>query len=66
MARGDRPAALEQLVPYFRGARYGALAVSLRHAEHDADLRADVERYLAMVDNYAQAAIATFRLKRDA
>jgi len=64
MARGDRPAAVEQLVPYFRGARFGVVAMQLRHGEHDADLGDDAARYLAMVDDYAQAAIATFRLKR--
>lgn len=65
MARGDRPVPLEQLVPYFRGARFGALAMSLRHGAHDADLDADTRRFLDMVDGYAAAAIATFRLRRE-
>jgi len=65
MARGDRPVALEQIVPYFRGARFGVLAMQLRHGAHDADLGDDAQRYLSMVDGYVSAAIATFRMKRE-
>jgi hypothetical protein len=65
LARGDRPLPLEQLEPYMRGARFAALAIGRRHAEHDPDLAADAARYVAMAERYRQAAIATFRLQRD-
>jgi hypothetical protein len=55
---------LENLVPYFRGARFSLVAMRLRHPE-DAELAADIERYLAMLDEYSQAAIATYKLHRD-
>ena len=65
MARGDRPLPLEQLEPYMRGARFAAVALSRRHAEHDPDLAIDAARYGEMAERYRQAAIATFRLKRE-
>jgi hypothetical protein len=55
---------LEQLVPYFRGARFANVALRLRHPDDQA-LRADTGRYIAMCDHYTEAAVATFRLKRD-
>jgi len=63
MARGDAPMALEYLAPYFRGARYAVVALRRRHPDV-AELQPDAERYLAMVDRYSAAAIATYRLKR--
>src|SRR5690349_5638735 len=65
MARGDRPLPLEQLEPYMRGARFAALALSRRHQEHDPDLADDAARYVEMAERYRQAAIATFRSKRE-
>ena len=65
MARGDRPLPLEQLEPYMRGAKFAVQALSRRHKEHDTDLAADAARYFEMAERYRQAAIATFRLKRD-
>ena len=62
MARGDRPVPLEHLEPYMRGAKFAALALSRRHAEHDPDLVDDAARYVEMAERYRQAAIATFRL----
>lgn len=64
MARGDRPLPLEQLEPYMRGAKFAAVALSRRHADHDPDLAADAARYFEMAERYRQAAIATYRLKR--
>lgn len=55
---------LENLVPYFRGARFALVAMRLRHPA-DADLEADIERYLAMLDGYARAATDTFKLHRE-
>lgn len=65
MARGDRPLPFEQLEPYMRGAKFGVLALSRRHKDHDPDLAADAARYFDMAERYRQAAIATFRLKRE-
>ncbi|MGN6676305.1 MAG: hypothetical protein ACTHKL_00805 [Streptosporangiaceae bacterium] len=64
MARGDRPLPFEQLEPYMRGAKFASVAFRLRHTNHDPDLSEDAERYFEMAERYRQAAIATFRLKR--
>ena len=65
VARGDRPLPLEQLEPYMRGAKFAALALSRRHKDHDPDLADDAARYFDMAERYRQAAIATFRAKRE-
>ncbi len=64
MARGDPPFKLENLVPYFRGGRFAVIAMGRRH-RHDEDLAEDAARYVRMVDRYSEAAIATFKLKRE-
>jgi hypothetical protein len=48
-----------------RGAKFAAQALGRRHGEHDPDLAADAARYFDLAERYRQAAIATFRLKRD-
>ena len=65
MARGDRPLPLEQLEPYMRGAKFAAVALSRRHRDHDPDLADDAARYVEMAERYRQAAIATYRAKRE-
>jgi hypothetical protein len=55
---------LEQLVPYFRGARFANVALRFRHPD-DPALGADTGRYIAMCDHYTEAAVATFRLRRE-
>ncbi len=65
MARGDRPLPLKQLEPYMRGAKFAVRALSRRHGAHDPDIVADAERYFEMAERYRQAAIATFRLRRE-
>jgi hypothetical protein len=55
---------LEDLRPYFRGARFALRAMHLRHPE-DKELAADIERYTAMLDHYAEAAMETFKLRRE-
>ena len=65
MARGDRPLPFEQLEPYMRGAKFAAQALGRRHGKHDPDLDADAARYFDMAERYRQAAIATFRIKRE-
>ena len=63
MARGDPPMPLEQLLPYFRGARFALTAVKLRHPD-DASLAADVDDYVAMLQRFEAAVVATYRLRR--
>jgi hypothetical protein len=53
----------EQLVPYFRGARFAVVALRRRHSDTPR-LDSDAQRYIDMVDRYSEAAVATFRLKR--
>ncbi len=65
LARGDRPLPLEQLEPYMRGAKFAVQALSQRHKDHDPDIAEDGARYFEMAERYRQAAIATFRLKRE-
>jgi hypothetical protein len=48
-----------------RGAKFTVVALSRRHKDHDMDLAADAERYIDMAERYRQAAIATFRAKRE-
>jgi len=65
MARGDRPLPFEQMEPYMRGAKFAAVALSRRHTEHDPDLADDAARFVEMAERYRQAAITTFRAKRE-
>ena len=65
MPRGAPPMPLESLVPYFRGARFALLAMKMRHGANSPELAADVDRTVAMVDQYREAAVATFRLKKE-
>lgn len=63
MPRGAPAMPLENLAPYYRGARFALVAMKLRHPD-DAELHADIDRYLAMLQVYSDAAVATFRLRR--
>ena len=64
MPRGAPPMALENLAPYFRGARYSLLALRLRHPDLPAQVVADIDRRVAMLDRYSESAVATFRQRR--
>jgi hypothetical protein len=56
--------ALENLVPYFRGGRFAMVSVKLRgYGVPELDRQTD--RYIAMAEQYIQAAMATFRLRRE-
>jgi len=48
-----------------RGAKFAAQALGRRNGKHDPDLDADAARYFDMAERYRQAAIATFRIKRE-
>jgi len=63
MPRGAPAMPLEQLVPYFRGARFAVVALRRRHPG-TSGLDSDAQRYIDMLDRYTEAAIATFRLSR--
>ena len=58
MARGDPPFLLENLVPYFRGGRFAMVAVRGRRYGVP-ELDRQVDRYIAMADQYMAAAVAT-------
>ena len=63
MPRGAPATQLEYLVPYFRGARFAIVALRRRHPDAPG-LEPDAERYLAMLDRYSEAAVATFKLRK--
>ena len=65
MARGDPAIPLEQLLPYYRGARFALVAMRMRHPD-DSVLGEDVERYTAVVQRFEAAIIETYRLRRRA
>jgi hypothetical protein len=54
---------LENLAPYFRGARFAVVALRRRHPDAPG-LDADAARYIEMLDRYSEGAIATFKLRR--
>lgn len=56
----DKPYVLADLPPYFRGAGFGVHAISLR--TDDAAVKAECERFRALVGDYGKAATATRRL----
>lgn len=51
MARGDPAMPFEQLLPYYRGARFALLAIRARHPG-DSAVADDVERYAAMLQRF--------------
>ena len=56
----DKPMPLGDLPPYFRGATFGVQAISLRI--DDPAVKAECERFRAIVGDYIKAAIATRRM----
>ena len=57
--------ALENLRPYFRGAMFSLVGLRLRHPELGDEVVADIERRTAMLARYSEAAVATFKLRRE-
>lgn len=52
---GQKALELGFLVPYFRGARFAALAMGLRHGHHDEAIKEDSKAYVAELDRYFDA-----------
>jgi hypothetical protein len=53
----------ENLVPYFRGARFALVAMAMRHPDVERFV-ADATQYAAMLERYEKAVIETHRLRR--
>jgi hypothetical protein len=53
----------EQLLPYYRGARFALIAIRRRHPE-DAALQEDTAVYIATLERYEKAVIETYRMRR--
>lgn len=56
----DRPFPLADIPPYFRGATFGVQAISLR--TDDEAVKAECDRFRAIVADYIKAGIATRRM----
>ncbi len=56
----DRPMPFEELRPYFRGATFGVQAISGR--TDDPKVKAECDRFRAIVADYVKAAVETHRL----
>lgn len=52
---GEKALTVEGLGPYFRGAKFAALALRSRHREVSDDFRDDAKAYVQMVDRYLEA-----------
>lgn len=54
-APGPRAMPFDQLLTYFRGARFAALAMGLRHGHLDESIKEDSKAYVAEMDRFAEA-----------
>ena len=52
---GPRSLSLHDLRIYFRGARFAALTMGLRHGHHSEAIKADSKAYVAEMDRYTEA-----------
>ena len=52
---GPRAMAVADLPVYFRGAKFAAQAMGLRHARHDESIKHDSKAYVAEMDRYMAA-----------
>lgn len=55
---GERAMSLDALIPYFRGARFAALAMGLRHRHLGDAIKEDSKAYVAEMDRYFEAVTA--------
>lgn len=51
---GPKAMPVEQLRPYYRGARFSALAMGLRHGHHDASIKDDSKGFVAQLDRFVE------------
>jgi hypothetical protein len=56
----DRPMPIEEMRPYFRGATFGVQAISGRTS--DPAVKAECDRFRAIVADYTKAAIETWKM----
>lgn len=54
-APGPRAMPFDQLLTYFRGARFAALAMGLRHGHLDESVKEDSKAYVAEMDRFTEA-----------
>lgn len=54
-APGPRALSLDYLPGYYRGARFAALAMGLRHAQHSESIKNDSKAYVEEMDRYTEA-----------
>jgi hypothetical protein len=52
---GPRAMPRRAMIPYFRGSRFAALALSLRHGHKGGDLMADAKAFIAEMDRFVDA-----------
>ena len=52
---GPKAMPLDQMGPYFRGARFAAQALGLRHKDHYPAIKDDSKAYIAEMDRYFAA-----------
>jgi hypothetical protein len=52
---GPRSLSLHDLRIYFRGARFAALTMGLRHGHHAEEIKADSKAYVAEMDRYTDS-----------
>lgn len=52
---GEKAISYDELFPYFRGAKFGALALRSRHRDLGEDFTVDAKEYIQMVDRYLEA-----------
>jgi|FLYL01.1.fsa_nt_gi hypothetical protein len=52
---GPRAMSLEALIPYFRGARFAALAMGLRHRRFSEEIAEDSKAYVEEMDRFTEA-----------
>lgn len=54
-APGPRALSVDYLPGYYRGARFAALAMGLRHGHHDDSIKEDSKAYVEELDRYTEA-----------
>ena len=52
---GPRAMPVRAMIPYFRGGRFAALALGLRHRHVSEEFKADAKAFVAEMDRYADA-----------